>query len=149
VKYELAAYRRLNRRLYHGKTTNCLNLSMVASRCHRQNQTISLYLFPFSDSAQARQQGAKRTFPVTSTLSRRRNRAIRAKRKARLMLSNSSMTGDCKECHSSEDGDPVVRVDDRKFVDPYAGKLKIAPPPEATAWQTKARSKLPRPRRTG
>jgi hypothetical protein len=49
------------------------------------------------------------------------------------MLSNSSMTGDCKECHSSEDGDPVVRVDDRKFVDPYAGKLKIAPPPEATA----------------
>jgi formylglycine-generating enzyme required for sulfatase activity len=46
---------------------------------------------------------------------------------------NSSMANDCKECHSSDDSEPVVRVEDRKFADPYADKLKIAPPPEATA----------------
>ncbi|MGA7749003.1 MAG: SUMF1/EgtB/PvdO family nonheme iron enzyme, partial [Gallionella sp.] len=46
---------------------------------------------------------------------------------------NSSMASDCKECHTSDDSDPVVPVDDKKFVDPYADKLKIAPPPEATA----------------
>ncbi len=46
---------------------------------------------------------------------------------------NSGMANDCKECHSSDDSDPVVRVEDRKFVDPYADKLQIAPPPEATA----------------
>lgn len=46
---------------------------------------------------------------------------------------NSKMGNDCKECHSSGDENPVVQVDDKKFIDPYANKLQIAPPPEATA----------------
>ena len=45
---------------------------------------------------------------------------------------NSSMSDDCKECHTSGDSDPVISVGDKKFVDPYADKLKVAPPPEAT-----------------
>jgi formylglycine-generating enzyme required for sulfatase activity len=45
----------------------------------------------------------------------------------------SGIAGDCKECHSSEDERDVVPVDEKKFIDPYADKLKIAPPPEATA----------------
>jgi len=46
---------------------------------------------------------------------------------------NSSMSNDCKECHSSGEDDSVVTVDEKKFIDPYANKLKIEPPPEATA----------------
>jgi formylglycine-generating enzyme required for sulfatase activity len=53
--------------------------------------------------------------------------------KSRVDAFNASKANDCKECHSSDDSDPVVKVDEKKFVDPYADKLKIAPPPEATA----------------
>ena len=53
--------------------------------------------------------------------------------KSRVEAFNASKASDCKECHSSDDSDPVVRVDEKKFLDPYANKLKIAPPPEATA----------------
>lgn len=53
--------------------------------------------------------------------------------KSRVDAFNSSMASDCKECHSSDDSDSVVRVEEKKFIDPYANKLIIAPPPEATA----------------
>ncbi|MBI3221975.1 MAG: formylglycine-generating enzyme family protein [Nitrosomonadales bacterium] len=45
----------------------------------------------------------------------------------------SSMANDCMECHASEDSTSANRVADKKFSDVYADKLKIAPPPEATA----------------
>jgi len=53
---------------------------------------------------------------------------------------NSNMANDCLECHSSGENDPVVSVAEKedkkevkKYVDPYVDRLKIAPPPEATA----------------
>ena len=45
---------------------------------------------------------------------------------------NSGMANDCKECHAPDDNDPVVSADDKKFVDPYADKLHVAPPAGAT-----------------
>lgn len=50
--------------------------------------------------------------------------------KSRVDAFNASKASDCKECHSSGDSDPVVKVDEKRFVDPYADKLKIAPPPK-------------------
>jgi len=46
---------------------------------------------------------------------------------------NSGMANDCLECHSSDGKNPVVQVDEKKFIDPYANKLKIEPPASATA----------------
>jgi len=46
---------------------------------------------------------------------------------------NASKGNDCKECHSPDDSDSVVQVDDKKFVDPYANKMTVAPPAGATA----------------
>ena len=46
---------------------------------------------------------------------------------------NANKANDCKECHSSDDSGPVVQVDEKKFIDPYANKLTYAPPPGATA----------------
>jgi formylglycine-generating enzyme required for sulfatase activity len=53
--------------------------------------------------------------------------------KSRVDAFNASKASDCSECHSSDDSEHVVPVDDKKFLDPYANKLKIEPPPEATA----------------
>lgn len=52
--------------------------------------------------------------------------------KDRVDAFNASMAGDCMECHASGDSDPVVKVEEKKFLDPYADKLQIQPPPEAT-----------------
>ncbi|HSM97910.1 MAG TPA: SUMF1/EgtB/PvdO family nonheme iron enzyme [Gallionella sp.] len=52
--------------------------------------------------------------------------------KDRVEAFNASMAGDCMECHASGDSDPVVKVEEKKFLDPYADKLQIQPPPEAT-----------------
>ena len=52
--------------------------------------------------------------------------------KSQVDVFNSSMADDCEECHASDESSPVMRVAEKKFVDPYADKLKITPPPEAT-----------------
>ena len=53
--------------------------------------------------------------------------------KSRVDAFNASKASDCNECHSSDDSDSVMHVDEKKFIDPYVNKLKIEPPPEATA----------------
>ena len=53
--------------------------------------------------------------------------------KNRVQDFKSTMANNCGECHTSRDDNPIVPVADRKFADPYADKLKIAPPPEVTA----------------
>ncbi len=54
--------------------------------------------------------------------------------KAQVKIFNSSKASNCEECHSSgEDEGYLMRVADKKFSDVYADKIKIAPPPEATA----------------
>lgn len=46
---------------------------------------------------------------------------------------NANMASDCLECHTSAESGSINQVAEKKFADPYADKLKIAPPPEATA----------------
>jgi formylglycine-generating enzyme required for sulfatase activity len=54
--------------------------------------------------------------------------------KSQVDVFNSTMANDCEECHSSGEKTPIVRVAEKKtFNDPYANKLKFAPPPDATA----------------
>jgi len=53
--------------------------------------------------------------------------------KNRVDAFNASKASDCDQCHTSGDSDPVVRVADKKFADPYADKLQVAPAPDATA----------------
>ena len=54
--------------------------------------------------------------------------------KTRVDAFYSNMASDCQSCHSSEeDSGHAAPVAEKKFIDPYANKLKIAPPPEATA----------------
>lgn len=63
----------------------------------------------------------------------------------RVNIYKSNMANDCLECHSSDESSPVVSVaetekplaeqpkEEKRFADPYADKLKVAPPPGATA----------------
>ena len=54
--------------------------------------------------------------------------------KNRVEVFKANMAGNCAECHSAGDDDgAVVPVAEKKFSDPYADKLKVAPPPGATA----------------
>lgn len=53
--------------------------------------------------------------------------------KEQVNIFNSSKASNCEECHSSGDEGYLVRVEDKKFSDIYADKIKIEPPPEATA----------------
>ncbi len=53
---------------------------------------------------------------------------IRSEHAAEVIMAN-----DCEECHTSGESSPIVRVDDRHFADPYADKLQVPPPANATA----------------
>lgn len=53
--------------------------------------------------------------------------------KNRVDAFNASRTRDCDTCHTSGDSEHFVRVADKKFADPYADKLSVAPPPDVTA----------------
>ncbi|MFZ2540656.1 MAG: SUMF1/EgtB/PvdO family nonheme iron enzyme [Gallionella sp.] len=65
--------------------------------------------------------------------------------KNQVNIYNASMSNDCLECHASDEDGPVVSVaetetlvaghpqEEKRFADPYADKLKVAPPPEVTA----------------
>ena len=46
----------------------------------------------------------------------------------------AAMANDCAECHTSEEEEgALMPVADKPFADPYADKIKVAPPPSATA----------------
>ncbi len=56
--------------------------------------------------------------------------------KNQVNIFKSSMANDCLECHSSGENDSAISVaekEDKKYTDPYADRLKIAPPPEVNA----------------
>ena len=53
--------------------------------------------------------------------------------KNRVEVFKTNMAGDCAQCHSDGDDGAVMPVAEKKFSDPYADKLKVAPPPGATA----------------
>jgi len=42
------------------------------------------------------------------------------------------MVGDCEECHTSGESSPIVRVAEKKFVDPYANSLPVEAPANPT-----------------
>jgi formylglycine-generating enzyme required for sulfatase activity len=60
--------------------------------------------------------------------------------KEQVNVFNSHMAKDCQQCHTMDDKSPFIPVDDTPekhdkphFADPYADKLKVAPPPDMTA----------------
>jgi formylglycine-generating enzyme required for sulfatase activity len=52
--------------------------------------------------------------------------------KNRVNAFNATKANDCQECHATETDNAVVQVAEKTFNDPYANKLHIEPPPEAT-----------------
>lgn len=52
--------------------------------------------------------------------------------KSRVDAFNANKANDCQECHATEPDDVIMQAAEKTFIDPYAHKLKIEPPPEAT-----------------
>jgi formylglycine-generating enzyme required for sulfatase activity len=53
--------------------------------------------------------------------------------KQQVNLFNANKANDCQECHATDSDSALLQVAEKTFNDPYANKLKIAPPPEATS----------------
>jgi formylglycine-generating enzyme required for sulfatase activity len=129
----MAAYSCLNRGLYHVKMRipfKSFKWShlMQSSNFNHLILFFSLLGFSASSAATVDTGAAGYQHDVQATES-----CDSCHAKSQVDAFNASKANDCKECHSSDDNGPVMQVDEKKFVDPYANKLTIAPPSAATA----------------
>jgi formylglycine-generating enzyme required for sulfatase activity len=52
--------------------------------------------------------------------------------KSRVDAFNANKANDCQECHTTAPDEAIMQAAEKTFNDPYANKLHIEPPPEAT-----------------
>ena len=111
-----------------------INRTLISMPSLKLSCLVAPIFFCFGAYAAAEEIAAQRigTTPFLHT-TQASNNCSSCHAESRVKDFKSTMTNDCDICHTSSDDSPLVQVAEKKFTDPYADKLNIAPPPEVTA----------------